>query len=899
MAIDKKKVGILTDKVEEVACSKCGCRIDTSQLESFVRVECPDCENIETVPAKLGAFLLLRLIGTGGMGGVYLARDETLGRNVAIKVMLKSLGEDKSFIETFKREAQAVARLNHPNIAQIYSFGKEKGQPYIVMELVSGEGLDKMLEEQTQLNQGFVLRVTYDIAMGLSAADEAGLVHGDIKPENILLDEKGHAKLVDFGLATVAHQAAEQGIWGTPYYISPEKIKRQKVDARSDIYSLGATLYHVLAGAPPFDGDTPVEVVKARLTVHPPSLRLARPDIHPLVDSMVRRMLQVEPSKRYPNYASLLGDIRKAVHEVGGSSRKTMNIGRSGKHLKLSKKKSSHISSDSGSLSTTGKTPKTAKFKVRKDKSASSRISGQLKVSASEKPAISPQEVAKRQLARQKAKRSVFSVLGIFVAFAVAAGIFGIVSYRSNSRTKERREYFAFTGARKSAVGAYAKLTTSISNVVSMVEKTRLFIEDVAEAVEIVTGEAFVINEDLPDVFIPGVDEEEKPEEPPPEEEAEAEPEEEAEAEPEEAEADAKEEGAAEGDPAEDGKAADKEDESADAEEEEPVEAAPEAELPEEPLEEMPVAEVMPEPDDPIVVAALETVTQVRLLAVYVRKTRPISDDAFADKGGVLRCSGSVAARTYAKKLNSHLKKACLIEQRAKLAYKTAVKSREEVLSLKTGFEEAEAIRKKEEAEETEKARKKEEEIRKQREYEERKTSEVQQAEIVRESLKLKLGQNKFEEAIADIKAQMAGIETEEGKAAFGNLLDRYEYLLGMKTILTWAINKDPFPWGWGAGHSARDILKVTKKGIVVKGRPKPYSWEEVGIGQMLKMVDHYLKSRKVKARKKAQLAFGGAIYCDEFGSEGAKKKAKLYVNRALDNGFPRRVQQRLIPVVW
>ncbi len=273
MAAENKDVGVATDRVDELTCSKCGCRIDTTELDSFVKVECPDCGSIETVPAKLGSFLLRRLLGTGGMGGVYLATDETLGRKVAIKVMLKSLGEDKQFIETFKREAQAVAKLNHPNIAQVYSFGKEKGQPYIVMELVSGERLDKMVDEQKQLDQGFVLKVLLDIASGLSAADEAGLVHGDIKPENILLDEKGRGKLVDFGLATVAHQSSSaDGIWGTPYYIPPEKIQRKKVDARSDIYSLGATAYHVLTGAPPFDGETPVEVVKARLTEEPPKI---------------------------------------------------------------------------------------------------------------------------------------------------------------------------------------------------------------------------------------------------------------------------------------------------------------------------------------------------------------------------------------------------------------------------------------------------------------------------------------------------------------------------------------------------------------------------------------------------------------------------------------------------
>ncbi|OGV75617.1 MAG: hypothetical protein A2340_02250, partial [Lentisphaerae bacterium RIFOXYB12_FULL_60_10] len=243
---------VMTDRVTEIKCKQCGCEIDVADLDPFVMVECPDCGNIETVPSRLGPFLLLNLIGRGGMGGVYQAVDESLGRRVAIKVMLSSLGANKQFVDTFRREAQAVAKLNHPSIVQIYSFGQEKGQPYIVMELVSGQRFDKMVDSGESLDQSLVMQVGLDVAEGLAAADEIGLLHGDVKPENILLDEKMKAKLVDFGLATFAHQDEPDGIWGTPYYIAPEKVQRKKPDARSDIYSLGATLYHALAGRPPF-----------------------------------------------------------------------------------------------------------------------------------------------------------------------------------------------------------------------------------------------------------------------------------------------------------------------------------------------------------------------------------------------------------------------------------------------------------------------------------------------------------------------------------------------------------------------------------------------------------------------------------------------------------------------
>jgi serine/threonine protein kinase len=294
-------VQIETDAVTDYDCSHCGCKIDVSGLPAFTQVECPDCGAIETVPARLGNFLLLRLLGLGGMGGVYYARDTALGRDVAIKVMLQSLGDDAKFIETFRKEAQAVAKLNHPNIAQIYSFGQEKGQPYIVMELVSGERVDDMLESEGGIPVPLAMKIGLEVAEGLSAADEAGLVHGDIKPENILLDTKGHAKLVDFGLATVAHAAASDGIWGTPYYIAPEKIRRQKVDARADIYSLGATLFHMITGNPPFEGETPVEVVKARLEQPPPDIKELYPDIPDKAADVIMRMLAVDRTERHPN----------------------------------------------------------------------------------------------------------------------------------------------------------------------------------------------------------------------------------------------------------------------------------------------------------------------------------------------------------------------------------------------------------------------------------------------------------------------------------------------------------------------------------------------------------------------------------------------------------------------
>ena len=267
-------------------------------------------------PADFGHFVLEKELGHGGMGGVYLARDKMLDRRVGIKVMLKSLGADPKFVERFQREAQAAARLNHPNIAQIYSFGQEQGMPYIAMELVPGGSLDKEMEANPgTLDVAYVMRVGQQVADALALAAESGLVHGDVKPENVLFDADGNAKLVDFGLA--AMQGDSDEIWGTPFYISPEKVRRQKIDYRADIYSLGGTLYHVLTGVPPFDGPDPTAVVKARFEGPPKKPSEIRPDIPPEVDAIIMRMLELEPSMRYPTYQSLLGDFKRYLAKAG------------------------------------------------------------------------------------------------------------------------------------------------------------------------------------------------------------------------------------------------------------------------------------------------------------------------------------------------------------------------------------------------------------------------------------------------------------------------------------------------------------------------------------------------------------------------------------------------------
>lgn len=307
---------IETDPLSKMKCAFCNAEIDIEGLPRFTPVSCSSCGKENRVSAKLGHFVLLETLGSGGMGTVFLAEDENLGRKVAIKVMQKQLGDDPALFESFKNEAQSAARLNHPHVAQIYSFGREKGLPYLAMELVNGNKLNGMIESGTVLDPAFVLRVGLEIAEGLKAAEEVGLFHGDIKPDNILFDENMQAKLVDFGIASMASQGASSELWGTPYYIAPEKVQKKKNSARSDIYSLGATLYHAIAGQPPYEGPDAVAVIKARFNGPPPSLDSIRPDIEPEVSRIIGRMMYNDLFMRYPNYGSLINDIKAYLANI-------------------------------------------------------------------------------------------------------------------------------------------------------------------------------------------------------------------------------------------------------------------------------------------------------------------------------------------------------------------------------------------------------------------------------------------------------------------------------------------------------------------------------------------------------------------------------------------------------
>jgi serine/threonine protein kinase len=512
---------IITDKVTELPCSQCGCKLDVSDVEPFVKIECPECHNIEIVPAKLGHFTLLRLIGAGGMGGVYYAKDESLGRFVAIKIMLESLGTNQEFIETFRREAQAVAKLNHPNIAQIYSFGTEKNQPYIVMELVSGQRFDKLIANGEALDQGLVMKIGLEIAEALSAADEIGLTHGDIKPENILLDDKWKAKLVDFGLARFVGQAADEGIWGTPYYIAPEKVRRQKVDSRSDIYSLGATLYHALTGKPPFDGKTPIEVVKARLEREPMPLHLVRTNINQAVESIVTRMLEVLPARRYPNYSSLISDLRNVVKELGADSKNyAAKAGRKTVKLLVPRKTGMHSMSAKTDADAANPGKPTARIKQGKKRTTSFVVAagttrnidatGMDNLEDSEFEGSALDEYKNRKFAEAAAadaarEKRLKVVLWIILALVLSAIGYGVAYHIKQAQIREKLEreaLFAIQAQVSSADETYARLHIVATNVVGLEMSERSMTDKATNIACIALGDATTRQEQVNDPAI-------------------------------------------------------------------------------------------------------------------------------------------------------------------------------------------------------------------------------------------------------------------------------------------------------------------------------------------------------------------------------------------------------------
>ena len=265
---------------------------------------------------ELGDYRILRRLGTGGMAEVYLAEQRSLSRQVALKVLNHALATDANYVGRFQNEARAAASLVHPNIVQIYEVGQVDGIHFIAQEYVAGQNLGQLLERGGAFQPALVLDVLRQVVSALCKAEELSIVHRDIKPENILLSNSGEVKVADFGLARIQNTdtktLTQVGVaMGTPLYMSPEQVEGKPVDARSDIYSLGVSSYHLLAGVPPHTGDTALAIAVQHLHNTPEPLENVRTDLPSALARIVHRMLAKKPASRPASPSDLLVELRE------------------------------------------------------------------------------------------------------------------------------------------------------------------------------------------------------------------------------------------------------------------------------------------------------------------------------------------------------------------------------------------------------------------------------------------------------------------------------------------------------------------------------------------------------------------------------------------------------------
>ncbi|MFB6778730.1 protein kinase [Streptomyces sp. NPDC056352] len=277
-----------------------------------------------------GRYQLRDLLGEGGMASVYLAYDSALDRQVAIKTLHTELGREQSFRERFRREAQAVAKLQHTNIVSVFDTGEDELggalMPYIVMEYVEGEPLGSVLQADIRsygaMPADKALKVTGDVLAALDTSHEMGLVHRDIKPGNVMVTKRGVVKVMDFGIARamqsgVTSMTQTGMVVGTPQYLSPEQALGRGVDARSDLYSVGIMLFQLLTGRIPFDADSPLAIAYAHVQEEPVAPSSINRSITPAMDALVARALKKNPNERFPSAAAMQDEITRVLNAGG------------------------------------------------------------------------------------------------------------------------------------------------------------------------------------------------------------------------------------------------------------------------------------------------------------------------------------------------------------------------------------------------------------------------------------------------------------------------------------------------------------------------------------------------------------------------------------------------------
>ena len=295
-------------------CSACGTTVDTTEAEPLARIACPTCGKKIRVERIFDHFAVVETLGVGGMGTVYKARDMQLDRFVALKLLRRDLGAEEDYKARLRQEARIAAAVNHPYVIQVFDSGTDHGQFYVVMELVDQGSLDDLMALQPQLPEQRVLEIGIQVAKGLRAAHRRGLIHRDVKPANILFVDEHAAKIGDFGLASTATQRWAIGgvVWGTPEYVAPERLNNDPEDFRSDIYSLGATLFHAIAGKPPIEVSTNSATALLESKQRPLDLQTTAPDVSAATVEVLQRMIAADPAQRFSSYDDLVAELERA-----------------------------------------------------------------------------------------------------------------------------------------------------------------------------------------------------------------------------------------------------------------------------------------------------------------------------------------------------------------------------------------------------------------------------------------------------------------------------------------------------------------------------------------------------------------------------------------------------------
>ncbi len=308
-------MAFLVDRVKIADCPHCGHRSDISDKKPLSVVQCPQCKGAMTVPVKCGSMLLTSILGQGTGSIVYEAVDRVLGRTVALKVMKEKESGEVGHQDGLE-EARSLLLIDHPNIVKVYAIDTRRGAPCIIMERLTGGSLKDVVDASETVTESRALQIAIDVTQALLETANRGILHLDVKPGNIMFDENQTAKLMDFGFASIDPDEKLNEILGTPYYVSPELIRQLPPDPGADMYSLGATLFHLLCNEPPFEGETIKEILLKRLNTPPPDMRQHRPDLQPVTVQLVSRLMAEDREDRFANHEKLLAALKNVASQL-------------------------------------------------------------------------------------------------------------------------------------------------------------------------------------------------------------------------------------------------------------------------------------------------------------------------------------------------------------------------------------------------------------------------------------------------------------------------------------------------------------------------------------------------------------------------------------------------------